>query len=68
MPHQLLHEQIDQTIAGKQDWSLRRQLGIPNNKRLWVLTCMDERLPVEKALGIGAGSAPGWDGCLTIQL
>jgi carbonic anhydrase len=57
MPHQVLHEQIDQTIAGKQDWALRRQLGIPNNKRLWVLTCMDERLPVEKALGIGEGDA-----------
>lgn len=57
MLNQLLHEQIDRTIAGKQDWALRRQLGIPNNKRLWVLTCMDERLPVEKALGIGEGDA-----------
>lgn len=57
MSNQLVHEQIDRTIAGKQDWALRRQLGIPNNKRLWVLTCMDERLPVEKALGIGEGDA-----------
>jgi carbonic anhydrase len=53
----LLHEQIDQTISEQRDWALRRQLRIPNNKRLWVLACMDERLPVEKALGIGEGDA-----------
>ena len=56
MPN-LLHEQIDQTISEQRDWALRRQLRIPNNKRLWVLACMDERLPVEKALGIGEGDA-----------
>ena len=53
----MLHQQIDQKISEKQAWALRRQLGIPNNKRLWVLTCMDERLPVDKALGIGEGDA-----------
>ncbi|MBD2300681.1 MULTISPECIES: carbonic anhydrase [Nostocales] len=53
----MLHQQIDEQIAQKEAWSLRRQLGIPNNKRLWVLACMDERLPVEKALGIGEGDA-----------
>ncbi|MCU0533484.1 MAG: carbonic anhydrase [Hydrococcus sp. Prado102] len=52
-----LHEQIDREIEEKQNWALRRQLEIPNNKRLWVLACMDERLPVEKALGIGEGDA-----------
>ncbi|NJK48162.1 carbonic anhydrase [Candidatus Gracilibacteria bacterium] len=52
-----LHEQIDREIDEKRNWALRRQLGIPNNKRLWVLACMDERLPVEKALGIGEGDA-----------
>lgn len=53
----MLHQQIDEQIAQKEAWALRRQLGIPNNKRLWVLACMDERLPVEKALGIGEGDA-----------
>ncbi|MEH1769815.1 beta-class carbonic anhydrase [Nostoc sp.] len=53
----MLHQQIDQKISEKEAWALRRQLGIPNNKRLWVLACMDERLPVEKALGIGEGDA-----------
>lgn len=53
----MLHQQIDQELSDKRNWALRRQLGIPNNKRLWVLACMDERLPVEKALGIGEGDA-----------
>ncbi|OUL24696.1 carbonic anhydrase [Nostoc sp. RF31YmG] len=53
----MLHQQIDQKLSQKKAWALRRQLGIPNNKRLWVLTCMDERLPVEKALGISEGDA-----------
>ncbi|MFB2879159.1 beta-class carbonic anhydrase [Floridanema aerugineum] len=53
----MLHQQIDQKLSEKEAWALRRQLGIPNNKRLWVLACMDERLPVEKALGISEGDA-----------
>lgn len=53
----MLHQQIDQELSDKTAWALRRQLGIPNNKRLWVLACMDERLPVEKALRIGEGDA-----------
>ncbi|MBD0390842.1 MAG: hypothetical protein ICV54_31190 [Nostoc sp. C3-bin3] len=53
----MLHQEIDQKISEKEAWALRRQLGIPNNKRLWVLACMDERLPIEKALGIGEGDA-----------
>lgn len=53
----MLYQQIDQNLSDRQAWSLRRQLGIPNNRRLWVLACMDERLPVEKALGISEGDA-----------
>lgn len=53
----MLHQQINQKLSEKEAWALRRQLGIPNNKRLWVLACMDERLPVEKALGIAEGDA-----------
>ncbi len=53
----MLYQQIDQNLSDRQAWALRRQLGIPNNRRLWVLACMDERLPVEKALGISEGDA-----------
>jgi carbonic anhydrase len=48
---------VEQDFAQQEDWALRRQKGIPNNRRLWVLACMDERLPVEEALGIEEGDA-----------
>ena len=50
-------QKVDQDLSDRKNWALRRQLEIPNNKRLWVLACMDERLPVEKALGIAEGDA-----------
>lgn len=53
----MLHQQIDLAIAEKDNWALRRQRGIPNDRRLWVLACMDERLPVNEALGIRDGDA-----------
>lgn len=53
----MLHQQIDHTFAAQEAWALRRQKKIPNNRRLWVLACMDERLPVEEALGIREGDA-----------
>jgi len=53
----MLYQQIDMELAEKEKWALRRQLGIPNNRRLFVLACMDERLPVNEALGIREGDA-----------
>ncbi len=53
----MLHQQLDLHVAEQQAWALRRQLGIPNNRRLWVLACMDERLPIEAALGLREGDA-----------
>ena len=53
----MVHQQIDLEFAEKQAWALRRQLRIPNNRRLFVLACMDERLPAEAALGIREGDA-----------
>lgn len=53
----MLHEQIDLAIAEREAWVLRRQQGIPNNRRLWILTCMDERLPINQVLGIQLGDA-----------
>ncbi len=44
--------QLESNFSAQRSWSLRRQLGIPNNKKLWVCACMDERLPVDEALGI----------------
>ncbi len=53
----MLHSQLELEFAEKRAYALRRQLRIPNNRRLWVLACMDERLPVEQALGIREGDA-----------
>jgi carbonic anhydrase len=50
-------QQVEQDISAWEDWVLRRQKGIPNNRRLWVLACMDERLPVEQVLGLRLGDA-----------
>ena len=53
----MLHQQIELELAEREAWALRRQTGIPCNRRLWVLACMDERLPIEEALGIRVGDA-----------
>ncbi|QBQ54598.1 beta-class carbonic anhydrase [Nitrosococcus wardiae] len=47
-----LKQQLEADYTQRKNWALRRQLGIPNNRRLWVCACMDERLPVDEALGI----------------
>lgn len=46
----MLHQQIDQKISHRESWALRRQLGIPNNKRLWVLACMDETVTCRESI------------------
>lgn len=53
----MLFESLEAQLKERADWVLRRQRNIPNNRRLFVLACMDERLPVEEALGIGPGDA-----------
>ncbi len=53
----MVHVQVEHELAERRAWALRRQLGIPNNRRLWVLACMDERLPIESALGLREGDA-----------
>jgi carbonic anhydrase len=52
-----VYKGIEERIKQRDDWARRRQLGVPNNKLLWVLTCMDERIPVNEALGIEDGDA-----------
>lgn len=50
-------QQIEKSVREREEWVLRRQKGIPNNKRLFVLTCMDERVNIENVLGLQPGDA-----------
>ncbi|MBI2311331.1 MAG: carbonic anhydrase [Betaproteobacteria bacterium] len=56
-----LKEQLEQAVAERSRWEIRRQFGAdgPNMRNLWVLACMDERMPVDEALGIRADSPVG---------
>jgi len=51
------YERIQERLREREDWIFRRQKGIPNNRRLFVLACMDERVPVEQVLEIEPGDA-----------
>ena len=51
------HEHVDATVTDRTDWARRRREGIPTGKNLLVVACMDERIPVEEALGIELGDA-----------
>lgn len=53
----MVKERIEAELGRLEDYVLRRVKGIPNDKRLWVLTCMDERLRIQEALGIGPDDA-----------
>ncbi len=53
----MLYQKIDKEISEKENWALRRQKKIPTNKKLFVLTCMDERTPIEQILGLEPGDA-----------
>jgi carbonic anhydrase len=56
-----LLEQLERQVAEREKWETRRHFGPDgsNDKRLWVLACMDERLPVDRALGINADHPVG---------
>ncbi|RNJ26381.1 beta-class carbonic anhydrase [Halosegnis longus] len=51
------HEHVDETVSDRSDWARRRREGIPTDKNLLVVACMDERIPVEEALGVELGDA-----------
>lgn len=53
----MVFDELEALIDEREHWVLRRQLGIPTNKRLFVLTCMDERMPINEMLGIEEGDA-----------
>lgn len=50
-------DHIARSLEEWERWVFRRREGIPNNKKLFVLACMDERLPVEEVLELGPGDA-----------
>ena len=52
-----VNEAVEEQIENRDDWARRRRKGIPTNKQLLVIACMDERIPVEEALGITLGDA-----------
>lgn len=56
-----LKEQLEQRVENIQKFDTRRQFGPDghNERSLWVLACMDERLPVDEALGIDADTLIG---------
>jgi carbonic anhydrase len=56
-----LKDELTERVAAYDKWAMRRRYGPDghNNKSLWVLACMDERLPVDEALGIRVDSPAG---------
>ncbi|MHB1532871.1 beta-class carbonic anhydrase [Acidithiobacillus sp.] len=54
-------EQLTAHIAEYDHWTTRRRHGPAgcNDRKLWVLACMDERLPVDEALGIHVDTPAG---------
>ena len=51
------HARGDETIDDRETWARRRREGVPTGKNLLVVACMDERIPVEEALGLDLGDA-----------
>jgi len=52
-----VHEAVESSIDARDDWARRRRKGIPTDKQLLVVACMDERIPVEDVLGLSLGDA-----------
>ena len=52
-----VHEHVDESVTEREHWARRRREGIPTNENLLVVACMDERIPVEDALGLELGDA-----------
>ena len=50
-------ERAEEHVEQRDDWARRRRKDLPTDKQLLVVACMDERIPVEEALGISLGDA-----------
>ncbi|WP_435062699.1 beta-class carbonic anhydrase [Halobaculum sp. EA56] len=55
--HGTVRERVDESVDARDDWARRRRKGIPTDENLLVVACMDERIPVEDALGLELGDA-----------
>jgi len=55
--HDHVHEQVDESVADRTGWARRRRENVPTGENLLVVACMDERIPVEDALGLELGDA-----------
>ena len=55
--HDHVHEHVDERVDDRENWARRRRRGIPTDENLLVVACMDERIPVESALGLELGDA-----------
>jgi carbonic anhydrase len=55
--HEHVHEYVDDRVDDRDDWAQRRRKGLPTDENLLVVACMDERIPVETALGLELGDA-----------
>lgn len=52
-----VHEHVEARVEARDDWARRRRKDIPTDEQLMVVACMDERIPIEDALGIDLGDA-----------
>lgn len=52
-----VYKEVERRADRRDDWARRRRKGIPTDKQLMVVACMDERIAVEEALGIELGDA-----------
>lgn len=57
MAEQKHYHVVEQRANERDDWSRRRRKGIPTDKHLMVVACMDERIPVEDVLDLELGDA-----------
>ena len=55
--HDTHHERLEAAVDERDDWARRRRKGISTDENLLVVACMDERIPIEEALGIDLGDA-----------
>jgi carbonic anhydrase len=55
--HGHVHDRVDEQVTERTEWARRRREDIPTGENLLVVACMDERIPVEDALGLELGDA-----------
>jgi carbonic anhydrase len=54
---ELVRDRVEARVDARNEWARRRRADIPPDERLLVVACIDDRLPVEDALGLETGDA-----------